>query len=69
MRDPTVQKAIDKLANLVDEINELNEYFFQEGVSFDITRKSGASAAPDKFELKYLIQNVKYDLPVYTGVK
>ena len=61
MKDPEVQKAVDRLRELISNLNELNAYFFSEGVSFSITEKSGNVIGPKTFEISYLAQSVKYD--------
>lgn len=61
MKDPKVQEAVDKLRSLIAELNELNQFFFAEGVNFSISEKSGNGAGPKTFDISYLSQSVKYD--------
>ena len=61
MKDPKVQEAVDRLRKLIADLNELNAYFFEEGVSFSIQEKSGNGVGPKTFDISYLNQSVKYD--------
>lgn len=61
MKDPAVQEAVDKLKNLISEINILNEYLYSEGVNFTIAEKSGQGQGPKTWAISYLAQSVKYD--------
>ena len=61
MKDPQVQQAVDKLYDLVAEINTLNQYLFEQGVTFTIQEKSGNGIAPKTFSVGYLFQSIKYE--------
>lgn len=61
MKDPQVQQAVDELYDLVAEINALNQYLFEQGVTFTIQEKSGNGTAPKTFNVGYLSQNIKYE--------
>mgnify|MGYP000029121641 CR=1 FL=1 len=45
MKDPNVQQAGDKLFDLVEELNGLTQYLFEQGVNFSIQEKSGNGIA------------------------
>jgi hypothetical protein len=61
MKDPEVQEAVNQLYLLVEEINQLNQYLFDQGVNFTIQEKSGGGNAPKTFNVAYLVQTIKYE--------
>ena len=60
MQDPKVAKAVKKLRELVDEINELNVFLAQEGVNYSITKKQDIPTTPAVLVITHLTQSVKY---------
>jgi len=61
MKDPNVQQAVDKLFDLVEELNGLTQYLFEQGVNFSIQEKSGNGIASKTFNITYLVQSIKYE--------
>ena len=60
MKNPEVQKAVNELCTLINQINDLNQYFFKEHLHYTIATKGGTTE-PIKFEISYMNQSVKYD--------
>ena len=60
MQDPKVAKAVKKLRELVEEINELNVFLAQEGVHYSIAKKQDIPATPAVLVITHLNQTVKY---------